>query len=404
MKPESQSTAMRVVFNSSAKINGTSLNKCLAKGPSLLNNMLGILLRFRQNEFAFIGDISKMYHSIDIPYEDQLTHLFLWRDLDQNVPPKTYAIAVVNMGDRPSAAIVQTALRKSAEAAESIYPEASKVIINNSYMDDIPGSTTDESKGKQVMNDAECLLDKRGFKIKGWTFSGQEWKKQKTTDQHAVQVLLNKNEDDDSDKVLGMGWNTETDKIIFSLKRMDFTKRETTKRACLSTIYRIYDPLGLLAPVTVAAKIILRKVWAARPHIDWDDTLPNEVQQDWDSFRESLEHVPQLQFQRAVKPTGDTSPILIILSDGSKQAYGAAAYVRWTTDNGYISKLLTAKSRIAPLKVIDTVRLELCGAVINSRLYSFIRKEMPELPFQTLLSVLSHPLTALNPLDQCLAD
>ena len=202
MKPESQSTAKRVVFNSSAKINGTSLNKCLAKGPSLLNNMLGILLRFRQNEIAFIGDISKMYHSIDIPYEDQLMHLFLWRDLDQNIAPKTYAITVVNMGDRPSAAIAQTALRKSAEAAERVYPEASKVIISNSYMDDIPGSTTNEIKGKQVMNDAECLLDQRGFKIKGWTFSGQKWTNQKSTDQHAVQVLLNKNEDDDADKVL----------------------------------------------------------------------------------------------------------------------------------------------------------------------------------------------------------
>ena len=117
----------------------------------------------------------------------------------------------------------------------------------------------------------------------------------------------------------------------------------------MSTIYRIYYLLGLLAPVTVAVKIILRKVWAAQPRIDWDDTLPAEIQQDWDSFRESLDHVPQLQFQRAVKPVTGTNPILIILSDGSKQAYGAAAYICWTTNDGYVSKLLTAKSRIAPL-------------------------------------------------------
>ena len=70
-----------------------------------------------------------------------------------------------------------------------------------------------------------------------------------------------------------------------------------------------------------------------------------------------------------------------LLSDGSKDAYGVAAYVRWLTPEGYESRLLAAKSRIAPLKIIDVVRLELCGAVLNSRLYYFIRKEMPDLEF-----------------------
>ena len=140
LKPESHSTAMRIVFNSSARIKGISLNECLAKGPSLLNNILGILLRFRQEEFAFIGDISKMFHSISIPIEDQMTHLFLWRNLQSELKPNTYAMTAVNMGDRPAAAIAQTALRKTAEEDKQEFPEAAKIIVTNSYMDDIPGS------------------------------------------------------------------------------------------------------------------------------------------------------------------------------------------------------------------------------------------------------------------------
>ena len=59
MNPRLVSTPMRVVFNSSARIKGAlSLNDCLAKGPCLLNELLGILLRFRQERFTFIGDIS----------------------------------------------------------------------------------------------------------------------------------------------------------------------------------------------------------------------------------------------------------------------------------------------------------------------------------------------------------
>ena len=173
LKPGSNSTAMRIVFNSSAKVNGSSLNGCLAKGPSLLNNILGILLRFRQENFAFIGDISKMFHSIDIPVEDQMLHLFLWRNLQPNIQPRTYAITTVNMVDRPASAIAQTALRESALEATEEHPEASKIIIRNSYMDDIPASVKGSKPGHQVMDDITSILQRNGFTIKEWNFSGK---------------------------------------------------------------------------------------------------------------------------------------------------------------------------------------------------------------------------------------
>ena len=239
----------------------------------------------------------------------------------------------------------------------------------------------------KIMSEATSILAKRGFKIKGWKFSGQRNTEERTADQKAVQTLLNKDNDDEIGKVLGMEWDAEADVIRFMSKRMDLSKRETTKRQCLSTIYRIYDPIGLLTPVTVAAKIILRKVWAARPQVAWDDPLPTEIQKDWDSFRESLMHIRDLSFTRSVKPVNGEAPVLVLLSDGSKEAYGVAAYIRWWTPCGYISHLLAAKSRIAPLKIIDVVRLELCGAVLNSRLYTFITKEMPDIEFNRVYHI-----------------
>ena len=134
-------------------------------------------------------------------------------------------------------------------------------------------------------------------------------------------------------KVLGMEWETEEDVIQFRLCSLGDAE-ETTKRACLSTICRFYDPVGLLTPVTISAKIILRKIWAQNPKIDWDSPLPNEIQREWSSFRESLHHVRSLKFNRSIKPENalkSQPPILVIFSDGSKDAYGSVAYVRWKT-------------------------------------------------------------------------
>ena len=85
----------------------------------MLNKLLGVLMRFREGRHAFIGDIAKMYHSIDMTLRDQMTHLFLWRDMKTECEPTTYAMTAVNMGDRPSATIAQIALRKSAEEGVS---------------------------------------------------------------------------------------------------------------------------------------------------------------------------------------------------------------------------------------------------------------------------------------------
>ena len=387
LNPQSASTPMRVVFNSSARTKGgLSLNDCLAKGPCLLNQLLGILLRFRKDHFAFIGDIKKMFHSIDIPLEDQMTHLFLWRDMNVRKKPDTYAITAVNMGDRPASAIAQTALRMTAETAMGRYPEASKIVLENSYMDDIPTSTTSKDCGMKIMTEIETLIGEKGFKMKNWTFSGQKLEVARSADQVAVQALLNQDIENELSKVLGMEWETEEDVIRFRLSNLS-TEEETTKRTCLSTICRIYDPIGLLAPVTVSAKIILRKVWAHRPRIDWDDPLPPELQKEWNTFRESLLYVKNLKFKRSVKPLEAQSPVLIVFSDGSKHAYSAVAYIRWKTPAGFESAILAAKSRIAPLRIIDIVRLELCGAVLNARLYEFIQQELKDIQFEKVYHI-----------------
>ena len=78
IRPEKKSTPTRIVFNTSASYEGHVLNEYWYKGPDLLNNLFGVLLRFRENPVAFVGDIAKMYHMVSVPLLDQHVHRFLW--------------------------------------------------------------------------------------------------------------------------------------------------------------------------------------------------------------------------------------------------------------------------------------------------------------------------------------
>ena len=109
LRPESKSTPVRIVFNSSAVFQGHKLNDYWMKGPDLLNDLFGVVLRFRENQVAFMGDISKMYHRIRIPETDQHVHRFLWRNLQTHRKPDVYVKTVLTFGDKPAPAMAQIA-------------------------------------------------------------------------------------------------------------------------------------------------------------------------------------------------------------------------------------------------------------------------------------------------------
>ena len=387
IKKESESTPCRIVFNSSASFHGHSLNKYLAKGPDLINSLLGVMMRFREERVAFIGDIRKMFHSITIPLKDQMTHRFLWRDFNESRLPDTYVITRVNFGDKPSGTIAIAALRKTADMYEAEYPEASRTIKDNSYVDDILDSVKDVKQAKSVTNDIDTVLANGNFFVKEWHISHDE---QKENDEHIRKVRPHR--DEKHERVLGMVWNQHEDILSFKTTPIytqienvtadPFVIREIvseplTKRLILSKVNGIYDPLGLAAPFTVRSKIMLRKLWTLQKGLEWDEPISEELSKEWRVFFEETKELNDVEFFRCTKPDAAIgNPSLIIFSDASQDAYGAVAYARWKVEPGkFESRIMLSKNRIAPMKTINIVRLELAGAVISKRLRVTIEEE-----------------------------
>ena len=92
----------------------------------------------------------------------------------------------------------------------------------------------------------------------------------------------------------------------------------------------MYDPLELVIPATLLAKLLIRKLCMkdeneSNKSFDWDEIMPEKMKKEWLSFFLELYHVESLYFPRCVKPIDVTEelPWLIVFSDGSQIAYGA---------------------------------------------------------------------------------
>lgn len=154
-----------------------------------------------------------------------------------------------------------------------------------------------------------------------------------------------------------------------------------TRRMILSQIAPLDDPLGFAVPVILQAKILMKSMITRSAlgdkGIDWDDPLDTSVVNKWKHFFVSLYELEDLTFRRTLKPSNAFGrPTLIIYSDGSMQAYGACAHVRWQIDeNLFVASLIVAKNKTAPVKQMPIPHLELCGALVAARLKETVVKQ-----------------------------
>ena len=221
-------------------------------------------------------------------------------------------------------------------------------------MDDIIDSVPNQQEATKRTREIEEILNTGNFKIKEWIMTGMEKLNHNSTrDQEDVKALTQISVNNSvTENVLGMKWDYQKDNIMYDIKNQhtqpysfsinNATTESISKRQILAIVNGIYDPLGLISPFTVRAKILMRKLWTHKT-IDWDDPIPESLQKEWQTFFKEIHTLKSLSFPRSIKQENAIGkPDLVIFSDGSKEAYGAVAYTRWqTTDGSYKCRLVT---------------------------------------------------------------
>ena len=301
---------------------------------------------------------------------------------------------VNNIGVKPAGCIATIALYKSADLYAHQYPVTCKQLKDNSYVDDLGLTGRNRAEAERRAIEADIVLQHANMRIKSWTFSGDK------ADHMDIGDIAGNlpSEEQGIERMLGIMWDPAHDVFKFAVRiNLSTLRKKTrtgpdicqqelienppkviTRRQFYSQIQSLFDPLGLLSPVLLSAKILLRRTWEnGCEKLKWDDALPQELVQNMVQFFAELFELEEIEFSRSLVPQDAEvigNPDLVIFSDGSICAFGSVAYIRWKlVKGGWWTNIIISKSKIAPKNRQSVPRLELNGAVLSKRLGEFVK-------------------------------
>uniref|UniRef100_A0A915P756 DUF5641 domain-containing protein n=1 Tax=Meloidogyne floridensis TaxID=298350 RepID=A0A915P756_9BILA len=180
--------------------------------------------------------------------------------------------------------------------------------------------------------------------------------------------------DQNNVKILGIPWARDSDTIILKLAKFN---GKPTKRTLLSTIAKVYDPLGLVSPIVLQAKFILQRVFEA--NYKWDAPLDDKLSEEWLKLMEFWSSTNTLIIPRLIK--NNPKKELHCFTDASGQGFGAAVYLRtFNNTTGGTTKLIFAKSLVKPASLpinASTIpKLELQALTLGSKIIRYLQKEL----------------------------
>ncbi|CAH1963989.1 unnamed protein product [Acanthoscelides obtectus] len=335
-------------------------------------------------KFWLVEEVSR--HKTEIPEHDECETLFrkttrrderghfvvtlpiknnriVWRE-NTSEDIAHYKLNTITYGTASASFLAVRCLQQVGQDNLEKYPKTSKVILNDFYVDDLISGSDSVDDAKQLKNELAAILDSYGFPLRKWLSNRVETLEQTVNNESNTFQLNN----DETRKTLGVFWNAQSDVFKYTVEIDQFVLKRITKRGMLSAISKIFDPLGILSPVTVTVKLMIQELWQLKA--GWDDIVTPKVSKGWTKFISELSSIQEIETPRQIIMTNATRIEIHAFCDSSQRAYGANLYVKSTGPQGSTVNLLCSRSRVAPLKAISLPRLELCGALLMVRLVS----------------------------------
>ncbi|GFW03549.1 integrase catalytic domain-containing protein [Trichonephila clavipes] len=316
-----------------------------------------------------------MYRQILISDEDCKYQRIVWR-ATPSVSLKSIELQTITYGTSCAPFLALRTLQQLYQDEEQNFPLAAKIARENIYIDDLLSGADTEVEAKSIIIEIQNLLKSGGFILRKWSSSHPKVLQHLDTSLLASKPLHSLGDEESKQRVLGLIWNLKTDSIQVKVVHEEIVK---TKRQLLSVIAQIFDPLGLFSPSVITLKIMLKELWKSKAL--WDDPIPSSILENWNKFTKERKYLNSISIPRFMWIDQNSDIILHGFCDASTKAYAAVVYLKSKQE----IHLVSAKTRVAPIKQLTIPRLELSGALLLAELISVIQKALRTKPAECFL-------------------
>ena len=377
MHPKKQS--LRVVFNVSLKYKNHILNTYLLQGPDLINNLSGVLIRYRKEVVVPMCDIETMFYQVEVRKGHRRFLRFYWWDTDDlDRSPVAFQMTVHLFGATSSPGCVNYALRRIAEDHRAEFKRSTvQFIQENFYVDDGLDGMPTVAEAIDLALEARQLCSKGKFNLHKFASNKREVLEALPVETRAkdIQQIDLSRDALPLERTLGILWCAQGDCFKFKVELPD---KPVTRRGILSSVSSIYDPLGILAPFKLTGKKILQDICIQGT--DWDEPLSQEIEMRWAKWRNDLQEIAKIKIDQCYKPEG-FDPVLKYelhhFSDASLSGYGQCSYMNMFNDKDQVAtSLVMAKARVTPAKPFTIPRMDLTACVTSVNVGRFLETEL----------------------------
>ena len=362
-------TKIRPVFNCSLKTNqAPSLNEAAYAGINLMNDMTQLLLYFRSNKITMMSDIKKAFLMIRLSEEHDKNRFCFFLKIGNELLCFRYKTIIFGFNASPF--ILNFVIKHHAKSFPS--DSCSDILLNNFFVDNLLCTSNSKNELSLYYHELYDRMKQGGFTLRSWTSSDPDLRQEMINNNHYVE------HDSPVEKVLGYNYSTQDD--FLQLSQLNIKSECCSKRTILSESSKIFDPLGLVLPVTVQSKLLMREIWLKK--FTWDENLDSDILHCWKSLAHDLTGLHELQFPRQAIDD-DITADLVLFCDASKRAYSFAAYS--IQSNRPSANLLFSKSKVAPIKEKSLPTLELLSVYLAIKCLPFILDSYPKAVFRDII-------------------
>ncbi|XP_074661909.1 uncharacterized protein LOC141914575 [Tubulanus polymorphus] len=299
----------------------------------MLVDLPSLIMQFRTGVVAMSADIARAFLSVQLAEKDRRYVRFLWyKDNDPSKGIVPYQHNTVIFGSTASPFTLAAVLSKHFDAHRDSW--VAQDMGMKLYVDNLLSTLSKEDQVSEYFEEAMEIMQRGNFRLRQWASNSQLLMKKATNRDIHVR-------DTTSVPLLGMTWNADNDVITIARKSMTQTEATITKRKVASRTAALFDPLGLVAPVTVTAKVFINKLWQSSK--EWDQELDQSELKEWSIIHSNLNQTHQIEFPRWLGFDNESPIKLMVFCDAApNSAVGCVIYGK----QGNKIRLIGSKNKV----------------------------------------------------------